>query len=732
MILGKTHKIKNEYKTDNTYSFSINNEFNPFTLISSFVSYSIQTESKSGSVFFNISVHAPFEILNSTLFSLFICGSLNDYSNGLIFTLPQISPEWRFIIEVPYSRTLGAKLEENVAHILPVIAILAVAEPKPEQITDKSYPLRIDKKEKLVAKFLKAYDDKSIDRLLVRDQNGREQEVIFPDLTDVNECRRIIDDCIQKHIDELPKNKIIELSFIEFLYRRVQFFNGFFYRTNESTKHLGSIAMEQMLEEVKSLIQIDFSKNDFSRVYFVYDEGFSLLLLHNDWNRVNRDVKGLFGNHDPSLTRSLGTKNYHAQCLAWLVGINYNTFMKIVKETRFILTEHFVYKLFHIHERKLTRLALIIEGETGVGKTFLLNFYASLLNAQSSRDAAVKKMVPRILENSGLFLLDIIRANIEIDQELVKRFLQRIENDIANAKTFYEERFSQNALGSASTIVNEQQNLIDVGERGKAILDSIKTKLVKEEYDKYHLYQIWSTILIVANQQATPTTAAAFIQMMHNFISTELINYPLIDASQSLINLLQDTDSPSADVSIEIFREYLFQSKTKPMFYRLLIHPGITEEQLIEFMNPIAQLARDLSYAEIVIFFDEVNTSSCLGLFKEMFMDGTLRGDQIPKNIFFTAAINPKTDSSTETMMKIHRTDYNVHELPQSLKDLKVKYGAFDAGTLADYIFKKIEVFQMATTHQDGNIFSLYQNFERTLADAIITAHEFCMKKLGK
>ena len=700
-----------------------------FALISSFLSFGSRTINYQASVFFNISVHAPFEMLNRVLFSLFICGSLQDASNGLVFALPQIPPAWKFIIEVPYSHALGMQLEENIGHILPVLAILSSS--SLERVTDENYPLHIGNEEKFLAKFLRAFEETTIDRFSERKADGKEEPVTFPDITDADECRRIIDDCISKYAPNLPKNKIFKLTFIEFLYRRVRFFDGFFYRYNQKIKQLGSIAMKQMIKEVKSLIQIDFSNDDYSRVYLVYDFCFALRLLHRDWNEVSPELKILFDNRDPVQYSSGANKNYYAECLAWLVGIRYEKFMEVVKETKFILTENFVYKLFHIHERKLTRLALIIEGETGVGKTFLLNFYSLLLNAQMNRDAAARKMVPHVIENSNQFVLGAIRTQIETDSNLRKLFSQRIDADIANSETYYNEYFSPNSSKPKPTVTNERQALLEAEGDVSGILTNIKTKLGKDEYNSYALYQIWRAILIVANQNPSPTTAP-LIQMMHLFVSNEMVNYPLLDASQHLIALIQNTDSPSADVSLEIFREYLFHSRRKPLFYRLLIHPGITEEQLINFMDPIMQLARDLPEAELVVFFDEVNTSSCLGFFKEMFMDGTLRGGTIPKNIFFTAAINPKVDSDADPTMQIHRTDYIVHKLPQSLEDLKVKYGSFQSRTLANYIFQKLEVFQMAAGDPSKKAFSFDSTFQHKLADAIFQAQEFCELKLGK
>ncbi|CAF4316561.1 unnamed protein product, partial [Rotaria sordida] len=150
--------------------------------------------------------------------------------------------------------------------------------------------------------------------------------------------------------------------------------------------------------EAKYLTQINFQDNNYPRVYLVYDPGFSLHLLHSDWNHVSSDLKGLFNNHNPFKSLEYQNKDYFAECLAWLIDIKYEIFMKVVHETKFILTENFAYKLFHVHERKLTKLALIIEGDTGVGKTFLLKFYSLLLNSKNTSDPIQEKIYPKIKE----------------------------------------------------------------------------------------------------------------------------------------------------------------------------------------------------------------------------------------------------------------------------------------------------------------------------------------------
>jgi hypothetical protein len=481
--------------------------------------------------------------------------------------------------------------------------------------------------------------------------------------------------------------------------------------------------MRQMIDEAKSLSQINFQNNNYPRVYLVYDPYFSLHLLHVDWNHVSNELKSLFNNRDP-LTE-YRHKDYFAECLAWLINIRYETFMKVLNETKFILTENFAYKLFHVHERKLTKLALIIEGDTGVGKTFLLKFYSLLLNSTKINNSNENNITPQFIENSSLFLLNIIINTVENQDNLLNTFLLQIRPQVLGPENDDEDddNINQNLPGALPIVIQQEAALADT-----ELLKEIKLSLQNCKYNKKILYHIWKTILTASSENVMNTTPT-LIETLHDYITTELAKYPLIEGSFRLKQLLQETCSRTADMSIEIFKEYLFHSQIKPLFYRLLLHPGITEEQLVEFMFPISQLARELPNVEIVVFFDEVNTSTCLGLFKEMFMDGTLHGTIIPKNIFFTAAINPFIKMQDNG--QVHRNDFLVYELPQSLKHLKVSYGSLESKTLADYIVRKIKMFQVHSSINGGKSMPLESYFQDTLADSILKAQEFCEEHLG-
>ena len=700
---------------------SINDKLDLSLLISSFLSLQSDSSHHQPLLYWNVSVHAPFEQLNRTLFSLFVCGSLNDSSSGLTFAAPVRRP-WKYVVEVPSLDRHDTTPQRNFEMLLPVLAMIA---PKSlEEVNGDNYQLFIGAEEELVARFLKAYDNGTIDRLLTFDRRNGEQPVQFDPLTDHNESRNYIYQCIEKYFPALPGNKICELSFTKFLHRRFRFFTAFYYCYNMSNPLLGSTVMKQMIEEAKCLTRVDFSSDEYPRIYLVYDPDFSLHLLYHEWAAVPNNIKSLLNDNDPTIRTQYEGKNRFIECLAWLVDVQYDVFLRIMLENKFILTENFTYKLFHIHERKLTQLALIIEGETGVGKTFLLKFYASLLNANISNGQLQNNTVPRILARISLWLLNtVIREILEAREVLLNICLRRLRTKLGDLHADGEEKED---TGPTPMFDAEDETEDD---RQGDLLTSMKRSLRNYDYDQSQLRSIWKTIIIVADESDEDVTKTLIVALYH-FVTTQFIDLPLAEGSGQLLQLLEDNKVPSVQNSIEIFDEFLIHTRVKPVFYRLLLHPGITEEKIQEFMSPICELALRLPDLTLLVFFDEVNTSSCLGLFKEMFMDGTLHGKSLPKNIFFTAAINPSVKEKPN-ILQVHRRDYLVHQLPQALENLKVSYGILDRETLKNYIQQKIATFTVSANDNGQRQMPLEQYAQDTLTQSILNAQDFCETRLG-
>ncbi|CAF4764882.1 unnamed protein product [Rotaria sp. Silwood2] len=71
-----------------------------------------------------------------------------------------------------------------------------------------------------------------------------------------------------------------------------------------------------MINEAISLTKVNFQDSNYPRVYFVYDPGFSLHLLHTDWYLVPNDLKTLFKNGHPFKSIDYQNKDYFAECLS--------------------------------------------------------------------------------------------------------------------------------------------------------------------------------------------------------------------------------------------------------------------------------------------------------------------------------------------------------------------------------------------------------------------------------
>ncbi len=746
------------------------------------------------SVYINISIHAPFDDLNRTLFSLFVCGSLIDPISGLTFTLPNMKT-WKFFIEIPYSTKHEMTIKENLNYLLPLLSI--VAQSSIEIVTDEDYQLHIGEEEELVARFLKAYSNGTIDHFQL-ETSGIPLE--FEELDDEDECRQYIYDCIKQYTPDGQRNKIFETSFTKFLYRRVQFFTNFYYTLNETIPNLGSTAMTQMIQEAKSLSEISFRDENYPRLYLVYDPDFSLHLLHNNWDQVPVGLKKLWKDADPLKRPEFLNRNHFLKCLSWLVNTKYEICERIMNQMKFILTENFAYKLFHIHERKLTTLPLIIEGDTGIGKTYLLKFYSLLLNANIQYDCDQANFRDQMLERTNLWLSEVIFTKIlETQPSLLNDIIQRIgpklmgshgediedadidvdreysddEEDSDQEQEYYhydekdqedegentEDEDEESQKGSdipeathvffklvpkypnanihrdeEEPILSNDQLYNDIEsadqrqpmkQMNSELLEQCKTSLRKFEYDSDMLLYIWKAILTIAQKNSMPVTKR-LLHAVRNYVASELTSLPLIEAN-SLLNKLLEGGPLNVRTSIRILDEYLSHTRVKPVFYRLLIHPGVTGQEIERFMLPISELAEKWQNIQLVVFFDEVNTSSCLGLFKEIFTDRTLHGVSLPQNIFFTAAINPSLDIPDQDN-RVHRLDYLVHRLPESLENLKVSYGALESKTLDDYITQKVAKFDL-----DFSIEPQQRTYlQGKLKKAILTAQAFCEEKLGK
>lgn len=118
-----------------------------------------------------------------------------------------------------------------------------------------------------------------------------------------------------------------------------------------------------------------------------------------------------------------------------------------------------------------------------------------------------------------------------------------------------------------------------------------------------------------------------------------------------------------------------------------LSYTGYTAHDLKHEVERIIKETEELRKSnpkvQVVVFIDELNTSTVLGVVKEMVMDHTIDGDPLPNGIFWVGAINPysgeivDTSASANEVTGINDTEqpaFIVRQLPPSLDEIILDY----------------------------------------------------------
>jgi len=160
------------------------------------------------------------------------------------------------------------------------------------------------------------------------------------------------------------------------------------------------------------------------------------------------------------------------------------------------------------------------------------------------------------------------------------------------------------------------------------------------------------------------------------------------------------------------------------------IHPGITDDEIIEVMRKMNIEAKDeYKGKELWVFFDEINTCLSLSLLTEIFINREFNGEKLEKNIRLIGACNPyrKRKEFIERCGLTREDDeddqlvYKVEQLPQSLL-----YYVFSFGSLKDNDEKKYikSIIQELFIKEEEKLHEL-------TAEAISKCHIFLRNTFG-
>ncbi|CAF3742087.1 unnamed protein product [Rotaria sp. Silwood1] len=162
------------------------------------------------------------------------------------------------------------------------------------------------------------------------------------------------------------------------------------------------------------------------------------------------------------------------------------------------------------------------------------------------------------------------------------------------------------------------------------------------------------------------------------------------------------------------------------------IHAGITNENIIAKMNDFKEQAKQLKERtekceqhnlkqRLWIFFDEFNTTSSIGLFKEIICERTLLGEPLPDNMVFLGACNPQRQKAKKFTFdsnigikkdrytverSIHVTGnssllYNVVSVPETMLEYVWDFGFLDEDTERKYIDTMLNICRELKSNPD-------------------------------
>ncbi|KAJ1562914.1 hypothetical protein HK096_002079 [Nowakowskiella sp. JEL0078] len=344
----------------------------------------------------------------------------------------------------------------------------------------------------------------------------------------------------------------------------------------------------------------------------------------------------------------------------------------VIEKSKFILTPSIGINLLFLHSRRISGLNLIYTGETGTGKTEMLEFYSNLLRGEfPDMFALIYEFIQETLLRYNIAFQTQIQIELRncLNVENLNHRCERINNVF--------KQLCLTAMMDEDPEVKKDKSLERV------------ENLLQQADEEVH----------------TPSLDAvrkSFIQWLHEILN----KYNLIDITHekmlSVKNLLVNFDDINLEELLQLIELFL-KAGSRKVFYTLPMHAGLSALDIKQRVLEVAAVAEELKFtgSTVILFMDEFNTTSVMGVVKEIICDRTIDAKDLPKNLFIVAAMNPYTYSmSNEASMhtgtkpepgildstgkKIR--DYIVHNPQDSLIWRSAEFGEFTEIQEIDFV----------------------------------------------
>ena len=388
--------------------------------------------------------------------------------------------------------------------------------------------------------------------------------------------------------------------------------------------------------------------------------------------------------------------------------------LPIIDQRQFVLTLDFVMKLLCMNERIECGVPCIMEGETGVSKTELTRMLFVLKNAVARTPSALENAV---IAGAAFSMHDNRSGQVD-----------RLLNALRKLAEFWlvgEELQNDEEVWNSADELALRVALATCAEVGKAVLAELCADPSLDplaELEAGERERVLSTCR---------HDAAAAAQLLKWYVAT------CIERSTQQQRSLDWTFFP-----IDVHAALTPQDIARPKAGLGGVEAVVARATRLQLLARLLDSDRHRK-ATLCLFFDEFNTSSCMGVFKELLIDHSFDGNLLPSNIVIVAAGNPsreKIEFSTDA-----RSDeqghqwaighYQVHPLPTSMLQMMWDYGSLKPDLEREFILKRLRFLQSREKLTDAEVDTLAtlvhasQQETRDLAKKHIA---LCIQKQGR
>ncbi|KAI6653727.1 hypothetical protein LOD99_3231 [Oopsacas minuta] len=704
--VGKTHYIKNkircarEKEDIDVVQVAIHEGFSLSSVIEKIKSQFNVNNLKHGNIlYFNFTIACPssdkkdkkFQELMSSIcwffFYILILGYVYDEASGKGFYMP-VGLNWQVYVEVPIQATnledtkaqarVPESYLENFLNLVPILKFIGK-----KKLIQANKPYQINHEVQLVCKYLRAMEEfrsrkgkNSQIGINTLYQEGSGSPVKFgnkPTVPDA-ECYTLLNKYMAT---DVQSKKILQKLYIKYMYRRcliLETMPPFNFNTGSTVlmevdgktkqvclKNLGSTLMELMLNEVNVTFCSLISSREWSSLdhhQLVYDSvggAYSIFYLSLNPEKLPPVITTALDTIGVSIPQreQLGDRDTLDPYLARALGIRIpgdGKRLSLIDNEGYVLTSDFVMKMININERRMCGVPVIIEGETGVGKTELMRILAFLW-----------------------------KIPYEINIERWKSIFHESLNDILADE---DEKY----VGELFSIVEKV---------GLSCTEFSKVDLLKDSDKLELMIQRFFARVMKSLEELVRLPAFYLLDLDWNSI-------------EKLINKILHNKCTIDDSSyLSTFLCRLLKAPFIMTFYKYNMHSAITQENIKLYFEEVISSATNIynrctnisnqfqtsnmHIPTITVFIDEINTSSCLGLFKEITIDNSIDGSPLPSNLFVIAASNPHRSVSAPIYNQSKERDwvlgwYHVNQLHPTMELLKWNFGALNEVQENEYI----------------------------------------------